>query len=99
MECPFPECAYWFMMRMMGPWFVSVTAPAVTSHHLVMTCLSIPSTFFDKMLRLIVNLNDAAITSSDSTIGTLIDKGACHIQVTSGGNAVSSEVYHFLQHR
>jgi hypothetical protein len=46
-------------------------------------------------MRLIVNLDDAAITSSDSTIGTPIDKGTCHIQVTSGGNAVSSEVCHF----
>jgi hypothetical protein len=49
----------------------------------------------DKMLRLIINLDDAAITSSDSTVGTLIDKGTCHIQVTSEGNAVSSEVCHF----
>jgi MoaA/NifB/PqqE/SkfB family radical SAM enzyme len=49
----------------------------------------------DKMLRLIVDLDDAAITSSDSTVGTPINKSACHIQVTSGGNVVSSEVCHF----
>ncbi len=49
----------------------------------------------DKTLRLIVDLDIAAITSSDSTIGTLIDKSTCHIQVTSGGNMVSSEVCHF----
>jgi hypothetical protein len=39
---------------------------------------------------LIIDLNDAAITSCDSTICTLINKSACHIQVTSGGNVVSS---------
>ncbi len=49
----------------------------------------------DKTLRLIVNLDDAAITSSNSTVGTLINKGTCHIQVNSGGNVVSSEVCHF----
>jgi hypothetical protein len=49
----------------------------------------------DKVLRLIVDLDYAAITSSDSTIGTSIYKSACHIQVTSGGNVVSSEVCHF----
>jgi hypothetical protein len=49
----------------------------------------------DKALRLVVNLDDAAITPSNSTIGTPINKGACHIQVSSGGNTVSSEVCHF----
>jgi hypothetical protein len=49
----------------------------------------------DKVLRLIVDLDYAAITSSDSIVGTSIYKSACHIQVTSGGNAVSSEVCHF----
>jgi hypothetical protein len=39
-------------------------------------------------LRLVIDLDDVAITSSDSTVCTPIDKSACHVQVTSGGNMI-----------
>ena len=48
----------------------------------------------DKMLRLIIDFDYVAITTSNSTICTSINKSACHIQVTSRGNLISSEVCH-----
>jgi hypothetical protein len=49
----------------------------------------------DKTLRLVIDLDDAANTSSDSMVCTPINKSACHIQVSSGGNVIGSEVCHF----
>jgi hypothetical protein len=79
---------------MTGPRFISVIAPAVSSRRFSHD-VPVYSFNIDKALRLVVNLDDTAITPSDSTVGTPINKGTCHIQMSSGGNMVSSEVRHF----